>query len=307
MGTKIGIRDIKPMAPNTVIWDTSVRGFHARRQFTDAVTFAVFYRNQEGLQRWHRIGRFGVWTPDQARKKASEILRARDNGEDPSADRKALREAPTVAQLCDEYLKEMQSGALAKKASTIKGDVSRIEAHIKPALGSRKVTGVTRDDVEKFMRTMNPSSARRVTGLLGSIFGYAMKRKLRTDNPAHGFEKPSDVKKMRRLSDAEYQQLWSALRDGSKASDMILLLTVTGWRSGEVRNLKFSQVDLERKTLWSKLEMPSDVTPHTLRHSLGHARQGVTSRYMHLSDRALIETADKVANETLRLTLASSP
>jgi site-specific recombinase XerD len=65
--------------------------------------------------------------------------------------------------------------------------------------------------------------------------------------------------------------------------------------------------------------MPKDVSPHTLRHSfaslagdmgiadhfisgmIGHKRQGVTSRYMHLSDRALIETADKVSNETLRL------
>jgi integrase len=65
--------------------------------------------------------------------------------------------------------------------------------------------------------------------------------------------------------------------------------------------------------------MPDDVTPHTLRHSLvslaadmalpdhivsgllGHARQGITSRYMHLGDRALIEASDLVANETLKL------
>src|SRR5271165_5507857 len=63
------------------------------------------------------------------------------------------------------------------------------------------------------------------------------------------------------------------------------------------------------------------ITPHTLRHSfaslaadmgisdhlisgmLGHSRGSITSRYMHLSDRALIETGDKVANETLRLML----
>jgi integrase len=368
MGTKIGIRDILAMAPHTIIWDGAVKGFHARRQFGDAVTFAVFYRNSEGLQRWHRIGRFGVWTPDQARKEASRILRERDMGKDPSADRKALRDAPTVAQLCDEYLAEMRSGALSKKASTIKSDISRIEARIKPALGQRKITGITRDDVERFMQSLNPASARRVTGLLGAIFAYAVKRKLRADNPVHGIEKPKETKRMRRLSDGEYRQLWSALENGGQTADVFLLLTVTGWRSGEVRNLKFSEVDLERRiatlgdtktglsvrplssaaveiikrqsarngqqfifahkhgipigsltSWWIKLAMPSDITPHTLRHSfaslasamgiadhlisgmLGHARQGVTSRYMHLSDRALIETADKVANETLRL------
>jgi integrase len=65
--------------------------------------------------------------------------------------------------------------------------------------------------------------------------------------------------------------------------------------------------------------MPDDVTPHVLRHSfaslaadmelpdhtisglLGHARQGITSRYMHLGDRALLDAADLVANQTMRL------
>jgi integrase len=70
---------------------------------------------------------------------------------------------------------------------------------------------------------------------------------------------------------------------------------------------------------WRKLGMPKDVTPHTLRHSfaslaadlgladhtisglLGHRNGNITSRYMHLADKALIEAADLVANETLRL------
>ena len=66
--------------------------------------------------------------------------------------------------------------------------------------------------------------------------------------------------------------------------------------------------------------MPKDVTPHSMRHSLaslaadmgvsdhlisgllGHSRRNITSRYMHLSDGALIETADKSpAEATLKL------
>jgi integrase len=68
-----------------------------------------------------------------------------------------------------------------------------------------------------------------------------------------------------------------------------------------------------------KLEMPRDVSPHTLRHSfaslaadmghsdntiaslLGHSRGSITSRYMHLADRSLIAAADSVALETMRL------
>ena len=67
-----------------------------------------------------------------------------------------------------------------------------------------------------------------------------------------------------------------------------------------------------------RLGMSKEVTPHTLRHSfaslaadmqlpdntisglLGHARSSITSRYIHL-EKALIEAANAVAAETLRL------
>jgi integrase len=179
---------------------------------------------------------------------------------------------------------------------------------------------------------------------------------------------PPDVKRTRRLSNGEYQQLWVAINSGEThqiASDVFLLLVLTGWRSGEAKNLKFSELDLERKVAilgdtktgvsvrplsgaaievikrqktdgvyvfehngkpignmnphWRKFSMPPDVSPHTLRHSfaslaadlgladhtiaglLGHSRSSITSRYMHLADKALIEAADSVAAETLRL------
>ncbi len=114
MATKIGIRDIAALQPHSILWDSIVRGFHARRQFGPDITFAVFYRNQENLQRWHKIGRFGVWTVSQARSEAQRVLRARDLGEDPTAARQALRNAITFAQLCDEYIAEMQNGTSGK-------------------------------------------------------------------------------------------------------------------------------------------------------------------------------------------------
>jgi hypothetical protein len=59
MATKrrIGLRDIRNLTPGQVIWDASVSGFGARRQKGAAVSYMVFYRTQEGRQRWHTIGR----------------------------------------------------------------------------------------------------------------------------------------------------------------------------------------------------------------------------------------------------------
>ena len=367
--SKITSRNVLTIPKNSVLWDSAVKGFHVRRQYGDSITFAVFYRNAENRQRWHRIGRYGVWTPDEARKEAQRVLRAKDLGEDPSLRRMALRSAPTMEQLCDEYIAAMESGKIiGKKASTIKSDKSRIAAHIKPKLGQRKVNGVTQDDVETFMRSFNEGSGRRTVGLLGAIFSYAIKRKLRETNPVHGLDKPADVKRMRRMAESEYAQLWSALQNEKNvAADVFLFLAISGWRSGEAKNLRFSEVDLERRVAtlgntktglsvrplssaaieiikrqpvrngqfvfehkhakpitnltpwWNKLGMPDEVTPHVLRHSvaslaadlglpdhtisglLGHSRQGITSRYLHLGDKALLEASDLVATETLKL------
>jgi integrase len=40
---------------------------------------------------------------------------------------------------------------------------------------------------------------------------------------------------------------------------------------------------------------------HTISGLLKHARQGTTSRYLHLADRARLDAADFVAGETKRL------
>lgn len=364
---KIGMREIAAMERDTILWDLAVKGFNARRQKSEAVTFSVNYRTLGGQQRWHRVGRFGVWTPDQARKEAQRVLRARDLGEDPSGARMALRQSPTMAELCDQYLGDMQSGKLnGKKASTIKTDISRISANIKPRLGKLKVASITQSQIEDFAHSLSLGNAKRVIGLTGAIFTYAIKKKLRLDNPCRGVETPKDKQRTRRLSEAEYAQLWSALQGGSNiAADVFLFLAVSGWRSGEARLLKWSELDFDRRIAnlsdsksgqsirplrsrrnriiqkqerageyvfalqqgalisklsnhWVKLGMPKDVTPHVLRHSyaslsadmqfpdhtiarlLGHSQKSITSKYIHM-ERAVIEAADKVATETLRL------
>jgi integrase len=70
---------------------------------------------------------------------------------------------------------------------------------------------------------------------------------------------------------------------------------------------------------WNKLEMLDNITPHVPRHSfaslaadlglsdsliaglLGHKMGNITSRYLHIGDKALIDARDFVANETLEL------
>jgi integrase len=245
MGTsyrvRIGLREIQAMQPNTILWDLEVRGFVARRQFSEIVTYSVIFRNREARQHWYKLGRHPILTPHIARQEAIRVLRAVTLGEDPSAERRALRSALTVAELCDEY----SARDNGKKPITIRSDNSRIKLHIKPKLGRMRVASITSEQIEVFMHSLSAGSQSRTVGLLGAIFSYAVKRKLLAANPCSTVEKPADVKRNRRLSDAEYVQLGAAL-DDSMVSDIFLLLAVTGWRSSEAKNLRWTECDLER-------------------------------------------------------------
>jgi integrase len=220
------------------------------------------------------------------------------------------------------------------------------------------------------------ATASRTVGLLGAIFTYAVRCRLRSDNPVRGIMRPPDGKRDRRLTDNEYELLGRAVREADRvkvwpsAIAVTRFLAVTGWRSGEALSLRWAEIDLARRTatlgdtktgksirplpyaacdvlhglarsgdlvfpgtrgngevimsgfkkLFKKIiklgELPSDVTPHTLRHSfaslaadleyseptiaalIGHKGQTVTSRYVHAADAVLLAASDAVADRT---------
>ena len=112
---------------------------------------------------------------------------------------------------------------------------------IKPKLGKLKAASVTSEQVEDFMLSLSRGSAGRTIGLLGVMFSYAVKHKLRADNPVRGIEKPKDVKHNRRLSQAEYAQLGAALR-GGVLSDIFQFLRRSSKETRLILQSKYSVI-----------------------------------------------------------------
>jgi integrase len=282
-GKRIGLKEIRALKPGEIIWDGAVGGFHARRQKSKTVSYIVVYRTAEGRQRWQTIGRHGSpWTPDQAREAAKRILGHVVDGADPAAEKRWKRKAANVAELCDMYIADADAGRLltrnksAKKVSTIATDKGRIERHIKPLLGSIKVAAVTREDVDGFMHAVadgrtaartktgkkrglanvrgGKGTASRTVGLLGSIFSYAVRHRMRSDNPVRGVIRFADGRRERRLSDQEYKMLGAGLKSAAgkqvwpAAIATTRFLGLTGWRSGEALGLRWDEIDLARRT-----------------------------------------------------------
>src|SRR5215472_14272753 len=118
MATKqrLGLREVRTLKPGQTRWDPKLSGFGARRQRGDAVSYVLFYRTRENRQRWHTIGKHGSpWTPTTARAEAKRLLGQVGKGVDPAAEKRKLRNAETVAQLCDAYLIAAESGLILKR------------------------------------------------------------------------------------------------------------------------------------------------------------------------------------------------
>jgi integrase len=279
---RIGLREVRALGPEAIVWDAVLTGFGARRRQGEAVWYCVKYRTEEGRQRWQTIGRHGApWTPETARAEARRILGEVAHGADPAGEKRAQRQAMTVAQLCDAYIADAEAGRLltrrgtSKKPSTLATDRGRIVRHVKPLLGRLTVGAVNRDDVEGFMHKVaegetaariktgrhglarvagGKGTATRTMGLLGAVFAYAVRRRMRADNPVHGIVLFADGRRERRLSEEEYASLGTALREAEAAGmwppavAAARFLAFSGWRSGEALGLRWTEIDLARRT-----------------------------------------------------------
>ena len=334
----ITLKSVRALRPNQEIWDAgagAVTGFGARRQKGDAVAYVLLYRTSEGRSRRYTIGRHGApWTPDAAREEAKRLLGEVTTGADPAANKKAKRNADTVAELCDLYLVDAKAGRLltrrgaAKKSTTLVTDQSRIDRHIKPLLGAMKVPAVRREDVERFMHAVaegetagrvktakkrglsnvrgGRGAASRTLGLLGAIFAYAERKRMRPDNPVRGVIRYADGARRRRLSDVEYAALGRGLAAASlprtpqedgrpgraplwpAAVAAARFLALTGWRSGEALGLRWGMVDLARRTA----RLPDTKTGASMR-PLSNAACEVLRRLGRGKDEALVFPATR--------------
>jgi integrase len=247
-------QDGKSYRAGKIYWDSDVHGFGCRVTASGAKSFVLLYRTHTGRLRQITIGKYPAYSTEVARKDAKEHLHIIGKGGDPAADRKATREAPTFADLADEYCSKHLP---KKRASSALTDRQAIDAELLPVLGKLKVSDITYDNVagihHQITKRGKKIRANRVVALLSKMFSLAVRKRWRADNPAKGIERNEEHKRERYLSDDELARLTKTLDTwhDQQAANAVRLLLYTGARRGEVLSAEWKQFDLD-EGIWTK-------------------------------------------------------
>jgi integrase len=249
------VRQLPPPAEgNRIAYDSEVPGFGLRVTAAGARSWIFNYRRRvDGVERRYTIGSWPSWSVSGAREEAKRLRRAVDGGSDPVGEARAMRDAPTVADLAERFLAEHVA---RRRPSTQLAYRIVLRKYILPTIGRKKIAAVEFEHVERLhaaVSRQHPTQANRVLAVTAKMFALAAKWKLRPDSPCKGVERNREHQRRRYLQPDELARLTRALAQdrNQETCDVLRLLLLTGARRSEVLFAKWDQFDLSSGT-WSK-------------------------------------------------------
>jgi integrase len=256
--TKKLIDGLEPEDRDYIVWDDKVSGFGVKVTPAGRKVYLLKYRSDDGRQRKPTIGVHGNITCEEAREIAAGWHLGKSQGKDTAKIRQELRGSPSMAELCDSFIKRHVE--IHKKPGGVWLDKFYIRAYIKPRLGALKAASVTKQDVQKFHGALRdtPAQANRMLATLSKMFSLAEDWEIRPrhSNPVEGIQKYKETPRERYLTESELGALGDVLnemeRDGLEAPhfiSLVRLLLLTGARLREIMHAKWEWVNKETAML----------------------------------------------------------
>ena len=240
---------------DTVFWDRDQPGFGIR-VYASGTKMYVVQSRAKGKSVRVTVGRHGVISADEARRRAARIVNRIKAGEDPVPEPLPARLAggPTVADLTARYMEKHV--AVRCRESTADGIRKLLDKHILPEFGRLPLMAVERERVAAFHARLNgvPYAANRAVALMSRMYAMAADWEMVPDgtNPCRGIVRHRERGRERFLTDTEFRRLGEALAEvpveggvSAHAVAAIRLLMLTGCRKSEILSLQWKDVDLD--------------------------------------------------------------
>ena len=251
--------DALKVESETLFWDRHLPGFAVRVYPSGTRTYIVQTRGPYGARRV-TLGRHGVITATEARRRAWQVIARIKAGKDPLPESSASRRAvgPRLADMAARYMDEHV--AVHCKPATMRIRSSAIYKHIVPRLGNLRIGTIGRRHVTALHQRMasTPVQANNVLITLSQIFTKAQDWGILAEgtNPCRHVELYRQRTRERFLTEAEFKRLGrvldEALQNGGATPEAIAairLLMLTGCRRSEILGLRWDDVDLEAREL----------------------------------------------------------
>ena len=242
---------------DTVFWDRELTSFGVRAYASGAKVYVAQTRGPHGPKRV-TVGRHGVISADQARRRVALIIARVKAGEEPIAAPMVPRTGPTVAELAARYLEEHM--AVRCKPGTTVRCRRVIRKYILPDFGELPLAAVEREHVTEMHYKLCdvPAMANRVVATLSRMFNQAEAWGLAPEgsNPCRFLVKYKERRRERFLTEEEFRRLGRLLSEAAaeggvsaQAAAAIRLLMLTGCRRNEILTLRWEDVDLDEGEL----------------------------------------------------------
>ena len=289
--TERTVRDAKPDPDGklTYRWDETVKGFGLKVYPSGQTAYVLSYR-VDGRKRMMVIGSPAEIPLKKARRRAARRRDAARNGKDPLAEKEARRKAATVGDGVTRFFEEyapqrMADGRLAERTlRDYRQQWGRVRK-ASPGFARKKITAVTRQDIERAVAGRAPVQRNRTLALLSRLFNLFEAWELRPQhsNPCRYIEKAREEPRDRVLSPAELEALAKALSEEAKnrpaAVAAIRVAALTGLRIGEVLHIRWQDIDFES----SRLTMPKTKTGKRM-HNLPEPALDIISNQPRIND-----------------------
>lgn len=257
--TKSAIDKLAPPLQSYVIhWDDTLRGFGLRITPSGIRSFIV-QKRLNGKEHRATLGRYGVLTPEQARNEAIKFLSQIAKGINPLAEKaKARAESVTLQEATESYIasRPLKPRTINDIRQAFKGFES---------WQNKQLSTITREMVSKRHRELGVNSEARANlamRYLRAVFNFAIAQY--TDKDGQPFITDNPVKRLSQtrawyrvesretvINPDQLKPWFKAVNSLANivARDYFITIMLTGLRRTEAMNIKWSDVNLDRKTL----------------------------------------------------------
>lgn len=280
------------------VWDDRVPGFGIRVSKSGTKTFMLTYRHRRRSRRL-TLGRYPTVTLGHARDMAIDALRQVAGGRDPileakRADDRTYQFDAVVTAYVDKHCKKHNKPGTAKESER------SLKKHFVSAWGKRDIRDITPAHINEVLDNLiargTPSEANHALGVVKTLFGWCVDRNMLALSPCDKIRKPAKhSSRSRVLADAELMKVWHAFdAEGYPFGYLGKLLVLTAQRRGEVTEMRWSQINMERKTWTIPAELAKNGCMHVL--PLSDAALAILKKVPRLSDQRVFPARNNDTN-----------